>query len=271
MAVAKPSVPSAASGSQRRPSYRRRLGYHRRSQPTPSWSSTSMTTSGTASTNTFTSNMAARSVHRGTGSASSPFTGGPSSASEDGSLDTERAARSRSDLAPESSGMWFTSIRGGRGGGRACPLLPAIAAGERVAGDALVPPDEHVPVDAAPAEAEARCRRKRVRVVPGVAVGRVRIAWSHSRSGEEGGRPEGQAALSEGWSGEHDGPEADHEGLHRLASYTEARRQLLCDPRRSGRSHRPVRQADQDGGPRSARGERDRGLGPVVPLDEHVA
>src|SRR5947208_6041939 len=216
MAVAKPSVPSAASGSQRRPSYRRRLGYHRRSQPTPSWSSTSMTTSGTASTNTFTSNMAARSVHRGTGSASSPFTGGPSSASDDGSLDTERAARSRSDLAPESSGMWFTSIRGGRGGGRACPLLPAIAARERVAGDALVSPDEHVPVDAAPTEAEARCRGKGVRVHR-VAVGRVRIAWGHSRSGEEGG-PEGQASLSEGWSGEreeHEGPEADHEGLHR--------------------------------------------------------
>ena len=37
-------------------------------------------------------------------------------------------------------------------------LLPAIAAGERVAGDALVSPDEHVPVDAAPTEAEGRCR-----------------------------------------------------------------------------------------------------------------
>src|SRR5438094_3447240 len=111
----------------------------------------------------------------------------------------------------------------GRTGWRArARLLPAIAAGERIAGDPLVSPDEHVAVDAAPAEAEARCRRKRVRVAPGVAVGRVRIAWSHSRSGEEGGRPEGQAALSEGWSGEHDGPEADHEGLHRLASYTEA-------------------------------------------------
>src|SRR5438552_5844825 len=233
MAVAKPSVPSAASGSQRRPSYRRRLGYHRRSQPTPSWSSTSMTTSGTASTNTFTSNMAARSVHRGTGSASSPFTGGPSSASEDGSLDTERAARSRSDLAPESSGMWFTSIRGGRGGGRACPLLPAIAAGERVAGDALVPPDEHVPVDAAPTEAEARCRGKRVRVVrvQGVAVGRVRIAWSHTRSSEEGRRPEGQASLGEGGLAEcdeHEGPEAGHEGLHRPASNTKVSRQLLA-------------------------------------------
>src|SRR5206468_5287025 len=232
MAVAKPSVPSAASGSQRRPSYRRRLGYHRRSQATPSWSSTSMTTSGTASTNTCTSNMAARSVHRGTGSASSPFTGGPSSASDDGSLDTERAARSRSDLAPESSGMWFTSIRGGRGGGRACPLLPAIAAGERVAGDALVAPDEHVPVDAAPAEAEARCRGKRVRVVRvhGVAEGRVRIAGSHSRAGEEGGRPEGQASLGKGKSGErdeHERPEADHEGLHGAACNTEARRQLL--------------------------------------------
>src|SRR5438874_11585451 len=84
-------------------------------------------------------------------------------------------------------------------------LLPAKAAGERVAGDALVSPDEHVPVDAAPAEPEARCRGKRVRVVrvPGVAGGRVRIAWSHSRSGEEGGRPEGRASLGKG-SGEHD-------------------------------------------------------------------
>src|SRR5207249_7631499 len=45
--------------------------------------------------------------------------------------------------------------------------LPAIAARERVAGDALVPPDEHVPVDAAPAEPEARRRRKRVRGTPG--------------------------------------------------------------------------------------------------------
>src|SRR5438132_1418180 len=114
----------------------------------------------------------------------------------------------------------------GRTGWRArARLLPAIAAGERIAGDPLVSPDEHVPVDAAPAEAEARCRGKRVWVVRvrGVAVGRVRIAWNHSRSGEEGGRPEVQASLSEGWSGEHDGPEADHEGLHRLASYTEAR------------------------------------------------
>src|SRR6266699_6679543 len=68
MAVAKPSVPSAASGSQRRPSYRRRLGYHRRSQPTPSTSSTSMTTSSTTTTNTFTSNMAAHSVDARTGS-----------------------------------------------------------------------------------------------------------------------------------------------------------------------------------------------------------
>src|SRR5438034_1864764 len=98
-------------------------------------------------------------------------------------------------------------------------LLPAIAAGEGVAGDALVPPDEDVSVDAAPAEAKARCRGKRVRVVrvPGVAVGRVRIARSQSRSGEEGGRPEGQASLGKGWSGErdeHEGPEADHEGLH---------------------------------------------------------
>jgi len=41
---------------------------------------------------------------------------------------------------------------------RAPDLLPAIAAGERVAGDALVSADEHVPVDAAPTEAEARCR-----------------------------------------------------------------------------------------------------------------
>src|SRR5204863_9624301 len=93
-------------------------------------------------------------------------------------------------------------------------LLPAIAAGERVAGDALVPPDEHVPVDAAPAEAEAQCRGKPVGVVRvhGVAVGRVRIAWSHTRSGEEGRRAEGQASLSEGWSAEcneHERPEAD--------------------------------------------------------------
>src|SRR3989475_12255872 len=108
---------------------------------------------------------------------------------------------------------------GGRGCG-ACPLLPAIAAGERVAGDALVPHDEHVPVDAAPTEAEARCRGKRVGVVRvhGVAIRWVRIAWSHRRPGEEGGRPEGQASLSEGWSGEreeHERAEADHEGLHR--------------------------------------------------------
>src|SRR5439155_4104095 len=68
MSVAKPSVPSAASGSQRRPSYRRRLGYHRRSQPTPSMSSTSVTTSSTTTTNTFTSNMAAHSVDARTGS-----------------------------------------------------------------------------------------------------------------------------------------------------------------------------------------------------------
>src|SRR5437667_3222701 len=89
MAVAKPSVPSAASGSQRRPSYRRRLGYHRRSQPIPSTSSTSMATSSATSTNTFTSNMAAYSVHAGSGSASRPFTDRPSSASDDGSLATE--------------------------------------------------------------------------------------------------------------------------------------------------------------------------------------
>src|SRR5437016_4386230 len=104
-------------------------------------------------------------------------------------------------------------------------LLPAIAAGERVAGDALVSPDEHVPVDAAPTKAEARGRGKRVRV-HGVAVGRVRVAWSHSRSGEEGGRPEGQASLGEGWSGErdeHEGPENDHEGLHHRLSNTLAR------------------------------------------------
>src|SRR5438874_13649249 len=82
-------------------------------------------------------------------------------------------------------------------------LLPAIAAGERVARDALVSPDEHVPVDAAPTEAEARGRGKRVRVHR-VAVGQVRVAWSHTRSGEEGGRPEGQASLSEGWSAERD-------------------------------------------------------------------
>ncbi len=93
--------------------------------------------------------------------------------------------------------MWSDSTTcGGRGCG-ACPLLPAIASGERVAGDALVPPDEHVPVDAAPAEAEARCRGKRVGVVRvhGVAVGRVRIAWSHTRSGEEGrGRSRGSSS-----------------------------------------------------------------------------
>src|SRR5437667_5234024 len=232
MAVAKPSVPSAASGSQRRPSYRRRLGYHRRSQPTPSWSSTSMTTSSTTSTNTFTSNMAARSVHRGTGSASSPFTDGPSSASDDGSLDTERAARSRS-ISPRRARGCGPPRSGADGVGRACPLLPAIAAGERVAGDALVPPDEHVPVDAAPTEAEARCRGKRVRVVrvQGVAVGRVRIAWSHTRSSEEGRRPEGQASLGEGGLAEcdeHEGPEAGHEGLHRPASNTKVSRQLLA-------------------------------------------
>src|SRR5207245_2085313 len=68
MAAAKPSVPSAASGSQRRPSYRRRLGYDRRSQPTPSTSSTSTTTSSTTSTNTFTRNMAAHTVDARTGS-----------------------------------------------------------------------------------------------------------------------------------------------------------------------------------------------------------
>src|SRR5438128_8613948 len=116
-------------------------------------------------------------------------------------------------------------------------LLPAIAAGERVAGDALVSPDEHVPVDAAPTKAEARGRGKRVRV-HGVAVGRVRVAWSHSRSGEEGGRPEGQASLSEGGSGEreeHERPEADHETLHHHGYFnTEARRQLPCDPRTLG-------------------------------------
>src|SRR5436309_304919 len=75
-----------------------------------------------------------------------------------------------------------------------------------------------------------------------VAVRWVWIAWSHSRPGEEGGRSEGQASLSEGWSGEreeHERPEADHEGLQRAAFNTEARRQLLCDPRTSGRSHRP--------------------------------
>src|SRR5439155_9908338 len=33
------------------------------------------------------------------------------------------------------------------GAGAAPPLLPAVAAGEGVALDALVPPDEHVPVD----------------------------------------------------------------------------------------------------------------------------
>jgi hypothetical protein len=42
---------------------------------------------------------------------------------------------------------------------RECLLVPAIAAGERVAGDALVPPDEHVPIDAAPTEAEALVAR----------------------------------------------------------------------------------------------------------------
>src|SRR6266446_4360745 len=112
--------------------------------------------------------------------------------------------------------MWSTRPGADGACGARARLLPAIAAGERVAGDALVPPDEHVPVDAAPTKAEARCRGKRV-WVHGIAVGRVRIAWSHSRSGEEGGRLEGQASLSEGWSGEHDEherPEADHEGLH---------------------------------------------------------
>src|SRR6059036_1795159 len=127
--------------------------------------------------------------------------------------------------------MRSNATRGGRGCGASARLLPAIAAGERVAGDALVPPDEHVPVDAAPTEAEARCRGKRVRVlrVNGVAVGRGRIAWSHTRSSEEGGRPEGQASLGEGGLAEcdeHEGPEADHEGLHRPASNTKARRQL---------------------------------------------
>src|SRR5436190_22273220 len=146
---------------------------------------------------------------------------------------------------------WTSAARAGFGGAAARPL-PAIAAGERVAGDALVPPDEHMPVDAAPTEPEARCRGKRIGVVRihGVAVGQVRIAWSHSRSGEEGGRPEGQASLGKGWSGErdeHEGPEAYHEGLHRAASNTETRRQLLCDPRTSGRCHRPMPQADHDG------------------------
>ena len=86
-----------------------------------------------------------------------------------------------------------------------------------------------MPVDAAPTEAEARCRGKRVRV-HGVAVGQVRIAWGHSRSGEEGGCPERQAALGKGWSGEHDEherPEADHKSLHRAAFNTEVSRQLL--------------------------------------------
>src|SRR5213079_154424 len=130
----------------------------------------------------------------------------------------------------------------------------AIAAGERVAGDALVPPDEHMPVDAAPTEPEARCRGKRIGVVRihGVAVGQVRIAWSHRRPGEEGGRPEGQASLGKGWSGErdeHEGPEADHEGLHGPPSNTEARRQLLTTRYTSGPSpltHTPL-QADHVG------------------------
>src|SRR2546425_7752859 len=93
--------------------------------------------------------------------------------------------------------------RPGADGGARARLLPAIAAGEGVAGDALVSPDEDVPVDAAPTEAEARCWGEWV-WVHGVAVGRVRIDWGNSRSGEEGGRPEGQASLSEGWSGERD-------------------------------------------------------------------
>src|SRR5438132_2474413 len=143
MAVAKPSVPSAASGSQRRPSYRRRLGYHRRSQPIPSTSSTSTTTSSTTSTNTFTRNMAAHTVDARTGS-------------------------------PEEFGGRVHLDQGRTGSGASARLLPAIAAGERVARDALVSPDEHVPVDAAPAEPEARRRGERVRV-RGVAVGRVRI------------------------------------------------------------------------------------------------
>src|SRR5947199_1524764 len=40
------------------------------------------------------------------------------------------------------------------------------------------------------------------------------------------GRPEGQASLGEGWSGErdeHERPEADHEGLHHRLSNTSAR------------------------------------------------
>src|SRR5438046_3123686 len=124
-------------------------------------------------------------------------------------------------ISPSNSGMrstWTSAARAGFGGAAARPL-PAIAAGERVAGDALVPPDEHMPVDAAPTEPEARCRGKRIGVVRihGVAVGQVRIAWSHSRSGEEGGRPEGQASLGEGGRAEaeeQEGPEADQEGLN---------------------------------------------------------
>src|SRR3989475_12738278 len=88
------------------------------------------------------------------------------------------------------------------GGVASARLLPAIAAGERVAGDALVPPDEHVPIDAAPTEPEARRRGERVWVVRvhGVAVGRAGIAWSHTRSGEPGGRPRGLAQRGGGRS-----------------------------------------------------------------------
>jgi len=59
------------------------------------------------------------------------------------------AARSR----PGVRGCGPTRPGADGGCGARARLLPAIAAGERVAGDALVSPDEHVPVDAAPTEA----------------------------------------------------------------------------------------------------------------------
>src|SRR2546428_836741 len=80
------------------------------------------------------------------------------------------AARSRpglGDCDPTRPGADADEAAGAR-------LLPASAAGERVAGDALVARDEQVPVDAAPPKAEVGGRGKRVRV-HGVDVGRVRV------------------------------------------------------------------------------------------------
>src|SRR5437773_7477280 len=116
----------------------------------------------------------------------------------EGNAPSPRAIRGCGPLGPRRRGRVLAA--------RVPFLLPAIPPRERVAGGGLVARDEDVAVDAAPPEAEARCRGKRVRVVRvhGVAVGRVRIAWSHSRSGEEGGRPEGQASVGEGGSGERD-------------------------------------------------------------------